>query len=80
MTVSWLVLQVEDPLPTDFHQLLDLESSLLTLDVSLIPSAIALYSSLGIEKAPLSLIKPQFETPLPPLQPAVFPPPQRFRA
>jgi hypothetical protein len=35
------------------------------------------YDKLDVKKAPLSLIPPQFETPLPPLQPAVFPPPVR---
>lgn len=43
-------------------------------DTSLIPEAIALYERLNVKKAPLTLIPPQFETPLPPLQPAVFPP------
>jgi intraflagellar transport protein 52 len=33
-----------------------------------------MYDKLSVKKAPLSLIAPQFETPLPPLQPAVFPP------
>lgn len=33
-----------------------------------------LYSKLGVRKAPLTLIAPQFEAPLPALQPAVFPP------
>lgn len=39
-----------------------------------VPQAVALYDKLDVKKAPLSLIPPQFETPLPPLQPAVFPP------
>lgn len=29
---------------------------------------------MGVPKKPLTLIEPQFEQPLPPLQPAVFPP------
>ena len=29
------------------------------------------YEQLGVKHEPLSLIQPQFETPLPPLQPAV---------
>ena len=44
------------------------------LDTSLIPEAAELYEKLGVTKAPLTLIPPQFVTPLPPLQPAVFPP------
>ena len=34
----------------------------------------ALYDKLGVKKHALTLIQPQFETPMPPLQPAVFPP------
>ena len=34
----------------------------------------ALYDKLGVKKHALTLIHPQFEVPLPPLQPAVFPP------
>jgi hypothetical protein len=40
----------------------------------LIPAAVALYGALGVKHEPLSLIPPQFEAPLPPLNPAVFPP------
>jgi len=36
--------------------------------------AMALYDKLGVKKHALTLIHPQFEAPLPPLQPAVFPP------
>jgi hypothetical protein len=32
------------------------------------------YDALSVKHEPLSLIPPQFETPLPPLAPAVFPP------
>jgi intraflagellar transport protein 52 len=32
------------------------------------------FETLGVKHEPLRLIVPQFETPLPPLQPAVFPP------
>lgn len=34
----------------------------------------SLYSQLNVHKAQLSLIPPQFDAPLPPLHPAVFPP------
>ena len=43
------------------------------LNTSLIPEAVRLYDKLSVKKAPLSLIAPQFETPLPPLQPAAGP-------
>ena len=39
--------------------------------ISIIPKA---YEQLGVKHEPLRLITPQFETPLPPLQAAVFPP------
>lgn len=39
-----------------------------------VPEAVALYEQLGVKKAPLSLIPPAFETPLPALTPATFPP------
>lgn len=32
------------------------------------------FEQLNVKHEPLTLITPQFETPLPPLQPAVFPP------
>ena len=38
------------------------------------PRGITAYKELGIKHEPLRLITPQFETPLPPLQAAVFPP------
>jgi len=65
-------LQEGEELPKDFTKLFD--DTLYKLDTSLIPEAIKLYEKLSVKKAPLSLIAPQFETPLPPLQPAVFPP------
>jgi len=42
--------------------------------MELVPEAIQLYKQLGVKHEPLTLIPPQFETPMPPLQPAVFPP------
>lgn len=65
-------LQEGEDLPKDFTQLFD--STLFKFDTSLIPEALELYAKLNVKKAPLSLIAPQFDTPLPPLQPAVFPP------
>ena len=50
------------------------DDGLFKFDTSLIPEAVSLYEKLAVKKAPLTLIPPQFETPLPPLQPAVFPP------
>ena len=65
-------LEESDPLPKDFSQLFD--DSLYALNTDMIPEAIELYKQLDLKHAPLSLIAPEFETPLPPLEPAVFPP------
>ncbi len=65
-------LQDTEEIPQDFMQLFD--DQLFKFDTNLIPEVKALYEQLGVKKEPLGLIPPQFETPLPPLQPAVFPP------
>mmetsp|Transcript_77131 Transcript_77131/g.186591 ORF Transcript_77131/g.186591 Transcript_77131/m.186591 type:complete len:558 (+) Transcript_77131:165-1838(+) len=65
-------LQESEDLPKDFTELFD--DTLFRFDTNLIPEAVKLYEALNVKHEPLSLIPPQFETPLPPLQPAVFPP------
>jgi intraflagellar transport protein 52 len=65
-------LQENEQLPRDFTQLFD--ESLFKFDTDLIPEGVKLYHQLGIKHEPLTLIPPQFETPMPALQPAVFPP------
>ncbi len=65
-------LQEGEEVPRDWTTMYD--DSLFKFNTSLIPEAVALYEKLSVKKAPLTLIPPQFETPLPPLQPAVFPP------
>mmetsp|Transcript_15415 Transcript_15415/g.21262 ORF Transcript_15415/g.21262 Transcript_15415/m.21262 type:complete len:474 (+) Transcript_15415:247-1668(+) len=65
-------LQEGEDLPRDFTTLFD--SNLFNFHTNLVPEAVQLYDTLNVKKAPLVLISPQFETPLPPLQPAVFPP------
>ncbi|TMW69268.1 hypothetical protein Poli38472_001424 [Pythium oligandrum] len=65
-------MQESEELPKDFTRLFD--SSLFKFDTSLIPEAVALYKELGVKHEPLTLIPPQFELPLPPLKPAMFPP------
>mmetsp|Transcript_55000 Transcript_55000/g.128631 ORF Transcript_55000/g.128631 Transcript_55000/m.128631 type:complete len:445 (-) Transcript_55000:61-1395(-) len=65
-------LQENEALPRDFTQLFD--DSLFKFDTDLIPEAVKLYDQLGVKHEPLTLIPPQFETPMPALQPAVFPP------
>ncbi|OQS01756.1 Intraflagellar Transport Protein 52 [Achlya hypogyna] len=65
-------MQEGEELPKDFTKLFD--NSLFKFDTSLIPEAVALFKDLGVKHEPLTLIPPQFECPLPPLKPAVFPP------
>jgi len=65
-------LQENEPLPRDFTRLFD--DSLFKFDTDLIPEAVKLYEHLAVKHEPLTLIAPQFEMPMPALQPAVFPP------
>ncbi|XP_071429194.1 intraflagellar transport protein 52 homolog isoform X2 [Pithys albifrons albifrons] len=65
-------LQEGDENPRDFTKLFD--KSLYQLDTTALPSVIKAYEELNVKHEPLQLIQPQFETPLPVLQPAVFPP------
>ncbi|KAK9802962.1 hypothetical protein WJX72_012202 [[Myrmecia] bisecta] len=68
-------LQADEELSHDWTTLFD--DKLFSLNPSLVPQAAALFGALNVKKGPLTLITPQFETPLPPLQAAVFPPPPR---
>lgn len=43
-------------------------------DTDLIPESLKLFDQLGIKHEPLTLIPPEFDTPMPDLQAAVFPP------
>jgi intraflagellar transport protein 52 len=65
-------LQESEPLPKDFTKLF--EDNLFAFDTNLIPETIQLYDDLKLKHEPLSLIPPEFECPLPPLEPAVFAP------
>lgn len=67
-----LVYKKNEELPSDFTTLFDAE--LFKFDISLLPAAITLYDNLKLKHEPLSLILPQFEVPLPALEPAVFHP------
>lgn len=66
------VLQEGEEVPTDFTTLMD--TKLFGIDMSLLPSALKAYEHLDVKHELLRLIPPQFETPLPPMQPALFPP------
>ncbi len=65
-------LQESDEVPSDFTRLF--KTRLFSISTSSLPSAIKAYEALNVKHEPLKLITPQFETPLPPLQAAVFPP------
>ncbi|XP_017397711.2 intraflagellar transport protein 52 homolog isoform X1 [Cebus imitator] len=65
-------LQESDEIPRDFTTLFDL--SIFQLDTTSFHSVIEAHEQLNVKHEPLQLIQPQFETPLPTLQPAVFPP------
>lgn len=65
-------LQESDDLPLDFTKLFNNE--LFKFDTNLVPDAVDLYKKLNLKHEPLQLIAPQFESPMPPLKPAVFPP------
>uniref|UniRef100_A0A7S3DER4 Intraflagellar transport protein 52 n=1 Tax=Palpitomonas bilix TaxID=652834 RepID=A0A7S3DER4_9EUKA len=65
-------LQEAEELPRDFSTLFD--DGMFRFDTSHIPSAVNLYDEMDVKHDTLTLIPPQFEAPLPPLQPAAFPP------
>jgi len=68
-------LEEGEALPQDFAEMFD--ENLFKFDVSLISEAVLLYQKLGVKHEALQLITPQFDAPLPPLIPAVFPPAMR---
>ncbi|XP_044153360.1 intraflagellar transport protein 52 homolog [Bufo gargarizans] len=65
-------LQEGDENPRDFTTLFDM--SIYQLDTSSLSKVIKAYKELNVKHETLQLIQPQFEAPLPALQPAVFPP------
>uniref|UniRef100_T1L0X8 Uncharacterized protein n=2 Tax=Tetranychus urticae TaxID=32264 RepID=T1L0X8_TETUR len=67
--------EIEDA-PSDYTKLFSKE--LYEIDNTLLAKVILAYKEFHMEKEPLKLIKPQFEAPLPNLEPAVFPPNFRF--
>ena len=73
---SFLCSKESDEIPSAFTRLFN--TRLFSISTSLVPSAIKSYHELNVKHEPLKLITPQFETPLPPLQAAVFPPSFRF--
>lgn len=67
---SWL--QESEELPKDFTLLFNQE--LFKFDTHLVPEAVKLFPEMDVKHEPLTLIPPTFETPMPSLEPAVFPP------
>ncbi|RWS04946.1 intraflagellar transport protein 52-like protein, partial [Dinothrombium tinctorium] len=65
-------LKESEEIPSDYTKLFS--KKLFEIDNSILPKVIHAYEEFQMEKEQLKLIKPQFETPLPNLQPAVFPP------
>ncbi len=68
-------LQGMEDLPRDFTKMFDMK--MLRFDTDLIPQVLKMYDTLGVPHETLTLIPPQFECPLPKLQPATFPPAMR---
>ncbi|PNF19238.1 Intraflagellar transport protein 52-like protein [Cryptotermes secundus] len=64
--------ETSDEIPTDYPKLFN--QRLFSINTGCVPAAIQAYHELNVKHEPLRLITPQFETPLPPLQAAVFPP------
>lgn len=58
-----------DDVPTDYTRLFD--HTLYSVNMDIVPTVIEAYEQLQVKHEPLRLIPPQFESPLPPLQPAV---------
>ena len=65
-------LQESDELPRNFTTLIS--DKLFKFDTDLVPEALNLFTILGQKHEPITLIPPQFDTPMPNLQAAVFPP------
>lgn len=65
-------LQQSEDIPINFRSMFD--DMLFKFDTDLIPEAIKLFEDLAVKHEALTLIPPTFETPLPSLLPAVFPP------
>jgi len=65
-------LQESEELPRDFTTLF--ATGLFKFDTNLIPEAVKLYDQVHVKHDILTLIPPQFETPMLGLVPAVFPP------
>lgn len=59
-------------MPKDFTRLF--KSPLFTFDTNLVPDSVNIFKELEVKHEHITLIPPTFETPMPGLQAAVFPP------
>lgn len=70
--ITRVCLQESEEIPPDYTRLF--QSRLFSISTTAVPRTISAHKELGVKHEALRLITPQFETPLPPLQAAVFPP------
>lgn len=68
-------IQEGEKLRADFPQ--NFERGLFSMDMTFVADVQNLAQTLGLKNDPLETVKPQFDTALPPLTPAVFPPQMR---
>ena len=68
-------IQEGEKLRADFPQ--NFERGLFSMDMTFVADVQNLAQTLGLKNEPLETVKPQFDTALPPLTPAVFPPQMR---
>ncbi|EGT60221.1 CBN-OSM-6 protein [Caenorhabditis brenneri] len=64
--------ELDSAVSSDFMKILD--NSLHSFNLKHWPMTLRLYESLNLSPPPLTLVEPQFELPMPPFTPAVFPP------
>ncbi|CAB61026.2 Intraflagellar transport protein 52 C-terminal domain-containing protein [Caenorhabditis elegans] len=64
--------ELDQAISSDFMKIMD--TSLHSFNLKHWPMTIRLYEALNLSPPPLTLVEPQFELPMPPFQPAVFPP------
>ncbi|CBH16719.1 intraflagellar transport protein component,putative [Trypanosoma brucei gambiense DAL972] len=70
-----VAVEQQEELPRDFTKLFQIET--FKLDTDMIPEVVEAYEKLNVKQEPLTLIPPEFLTPLPPVKPAVFEPTHR---
>ncbi|CAL2044759.1 unnamed protein product [Caenorhabditis brenneri] len=64
--------ELDSAVSSDFMKILD--NSLHSFNLKHWPMTLRLYEALNLSPPPLTLVEPQFELPMPPFTPAVFPP------